>query len=67
MPLGIGLALLITGFIILNWSKIIYFPYAYTILTYMKAGGKHEYYSLIWFAVITMIGFFDTINRKERG
>jgi len=67
MPLGIGLALLITGLIILRWDKVIYFPYAYTTLTYIKAGNKHEYYSLIWFAVITMLGFIDTINRKERG
>lgn len=70
VPLGIGMALLITGLIIMGWDKVIYYPYSYAALTYFKSnvvGSKHEYYSLIWFAVVTMLGFIDTINRKERG
>jgi lantibiotic transport system permease protein len=74
IPLGIGLALLVTGLIIISWDKVIYFPYAYTVLTYFKnvndrvsAGNQHEYYSLIWFAAIMMLSFADTVNRKERG
>ncbi len=73
-PVGIGLALLITGLIIMNWEKVIYYPYAYTALTYFKnlnskvaAGNKHEWYSLIWFAVVLVLGFWDTVKRRERG
>ncbi|MFT3825045.1 MAG: ABC transporter permease [Chitinophagaceae bacterium] len=73
-PVGIGLALLITGLIIMSWEKVVYYPYAYTALTYFKnlnskvaAGHKHEWYSLIWFAVVLIAGFWDTVKRRERG
>lgn len=74
-PLGIGLALLITGIIILQWEKIYYYPYAYTALSFFRGAnpgasaalGKNEWYSLIWFTAIAMIGFVDTFRRKEHG
>ena len=74
IPVMIGLVLIITGIIILRWENIIYFPYAYTTLTYFKsvnekvaAGSKHEWYSLIWFIAVLVVGFWDTIKRRERG
>jgi lantibiotic transport system permease protein len=71
-PLGIGLALVIIGFLILGWSKVIYYPYAYTVVTFFKNKGSnglasHEIYSLVWFGAILALGFWDTVNRKERG
>ncbi|MFT3704887.1 MAG: ABC transporter permease [Agriterribacter sp.] len=74
-PLGIGLALLITGLILLQWEKIYYYPYAYTALSFFRGAnpgaanelGKNEWYSLIWFSVILLFGFIDTIKRKEHG
>jgi lantibiotic transport system permease protein len=71
-PLGIGLALIIIGVIILGWDKVIYYPYAYTAVTFFKNKGSnglanHEIYSLVWFGVILALAFWDTVNRKERG
>lgn len=72
-PIGIGLALLITGIMIIQWEKIIYYPYAYTALTYFKnlnkqnTGLVHLNYSWIWFVAVTMLAFLDTVKRKERG
>lgn len=72
--IGIGLGLFITGIFLIEWPKAIYYPYAYTALTYFKdlrkdpAGtSRLEIYSLIWFAVVLMLGFLDTVKRKERG
>lgn len=71
-PLGIGLALIIIGIIALSWSKIIYYPYAYSAVTFFKTKqsnglANHEIYSIIWFVVILALGFRDTVKRKERG
>jgi hypothetical protein len=71
-PLGIGLALVIIGILILSWSKVIYYPYAYTAVTFFKNKGSnglanHEIYSIIWFVAILALAFWDTAKRKERG
>lgn len=70
-PIGIGLALMVTGLMIIQWGKIIYYPYAYTALTYFKDLNKgrlvHLNYSWIWFAGIILLAFWDTVKRKERG
>jgi lantibiotic transport system permease protein len=71
-PLGIGLALIIIGLIILGSSKVIYYPYAYTAVTFFKNKGSngladHEIYSIVWFVVILLLAFWDTSKRKERG
>ena len=71
-PLGIGLALVIIGILILGWSKVIYYPYAYTAVTFFKTKqsnglANHEVYSILWFVIILGLGFWDTIKRKERG
>ena len=71
-PLGIGLALIIIGIVFLGWSKIIYYPYAYSAVTFFKTKqsnglANHEVYSLIWFVVILALAFRDTAKRRERG
>lgn len=72
--IGIGLGLFITGLLIIEWPKSIYYPYVYTGLTYFNdlrkgitSTSKHEIYSLIWFGVVLLLGFLDTVKRKERG
>jgi hypothetical protein len=71
-PMAIGIVLVITGIIAMQWDKIVYFPYAYSALTYFKelsnrTGGVHFKWSFVWFGVILLLGFIDTIKRKERG
>ena len=71
-PLGIGLALIIVGIMIIEWDKVIYYPFAYTAVTFFKTKqsngiANHEVYSILWFVVILGLSFWDTINRKERG
>lgn len=70
-PVGIGLALLITGIVIIQWEHIRYYPYVYTALTYFRDLNRgnlsHQKFSYIWFAVILLLAFVDTVKRKERG
>ncbi len=71
-PLGVGLALIIAGIIILGWEKVIYYPYAYTAVTFFKnkqSNGLniHEVYSLVWLGVVLLLAFLDTSRSKERG
>jgi len=70
-PVGIGLALLITAIMIIQWEKIHFYPYAYTALTYFKNLNKgtltHQYYSYVWFVGVLLLAFWDTVKRKERG
>lgn len=74
-PLGIGLGLLITGIILLQWEKIYYYPYAYTALTFFRGNNpeanpglsKNEWFSLGWFGIVLLLGFIDSITRKEHG
>lgn len=70
-PVGIGLALLVTALMIMSWERIAIFPYAYTALTYFaelnKGNMSHQYYSFVWFVVVVLLGFLDTVKRKERG
>ncbi len=72
-PLGIGLALLITGIIILRWDKVYYYPYAYTALSFFRGANplasnelsKNEWFSLAWFGIVLLLGFIDIITKKE--
>jgi lantibiotic transport system permease protein len=72
--IGTGLALIITGLMMLEWSKSVYFPYAYSALTFMRnnVNGsfsvlKHEYWSLGYFAFFLGLGYIDFLYRRERG
>lgn len=71
-PLGIALALIIIGIIILGSDKVNYYPYAYTAVTFFKNKGSnglaiHEVYSLMGFGIVLLLAFWDTSRRKERG
>lgn len=73
-PIGIGLGLLITSLILMQWEHIDKLPYAFPMLTFLKAkpeGGefilRHEYYSIAYFVVLTALALWDLNRRKERG
>jgi hypothetical protein len=70
--LGIGVALLIIGFMIFPWDKIIYYPYAYPGVTFFKDKtsepmGKQGIYSVVWMTGILALSFWDTVQRREKG
>ncbi|NTS40698.1 ABC transporter permease [Flavisolibacter sp. BT320] len=76
VPVGIGLALLISGIISLNlqWKHIAKHPYAFPAQTFdaiQKAGRpvieNHEWNSVGYFAVFVLIGLLDMRLRKEKG
>lgn len=74
-PLGVGLALLVVGIIILRWENIHYYPYAYTALSFFRGSnpgassalGKNEWFALGWFGLVLLLGFIDSIAKKEHG
>jgi lantibiotic transport system permease protein len=74
LPLGIGMALLITGLIVMNWEYIYLYPYAYPLLTFMTSISlgqnwlvKHEYISICYTLAILILTLFDVNRFKEKG
>lgn len=76
VPIAIGLGLLITAFIIMQWEHIYKYPYAYPFLTFTSLSGgtlkgklflNHELNSIGYFITFTLIAFLDMRYRKERG
>jgi len=72
--IGIGLALLITALILMNWEHIYKVPHAFPLLTFDAVFKKrhrllenHEWNSIAYFIAFTVLAFFDTKYRKERG
>jgi len=72
-PIAIGLGLLITSIIIIQWEHVDKVPYAFPMITFLKGSPtgslilKHEWYSIVIFIVLTAAGLWDLKNRKERG
>jgi lantibiotic transport system permease protein len=75
-PVGIGLALLVGGLIAtgMNWAHVYKIPYAHPALTlrsmmmgHAKRIENHEWNSIIYFVVFTILGFLDLNFRKEKG
>jgi hypothetical protein len=72
VPIGIGLALLVTALILMPWEHIDKVPYAFSLLSFSgtnKTGflAKHEVYSILYFLVFSLLAFADMRFRKERG
>ncbi|MGC4036656.1 MAG: ABC transporter permease [Chitinophagaceae bacterium] len=72
--IGIGLALLITGLILMDWEQIYKVPYAFPLLTFNAVLRQrhllienHEWNSIAWFIACTTLAFFDLKYRKEKG
>ena len=75
-PIGIGLALLITAIVALNyhWSHIFKIPFAHPILTLINVMApnrpfleNHELNSIGYFIFFMIVGFIDLKMRKEKG
>lgn len=69
IPLGFGFGMYIASIIFMQgWEKVVYFPYAYSMIAISKGGvpgGENIYiYSLIYFATISVLSYFD-LRRKE--
>jgi hypothetical protein len=73
IPVGIGMACLIVTMMAMGWKHIFKIPYAFPFLTlkyaHLKNGGlqNHEWNAIGYFIVFTLIGWWDIVNRKERG
>ena len=73
VPIGIGLASLISTMIAMNWEHIFKLPFAHPFLTLqfgeVKKGflQNHEWNAIGYFIAFVLIGFFDMKYRKERG
>lgn len=79
VPIGIGLAFLVTSLIVLQfgWEHIDKVPYAFPLQTFQFSTDKfslggpllktHELNSIACFATCTLLAFLDMRYRKERG
>ena len=74
VPLGIGLGLLISGYIGNGWKHLYIHPYMYSVTMtwdhFTKISGflqKAQIFDAAWFMIIIGLAYFDTANRKERG
>jgi hypothetical protein len=76
IPIGIGLALLIAGLILSDWKHIDKWPYIFPLLSFASAGSRairplffqnHEFNSIGYFVLFTILGLLDMRYRKERG
>jgi lantibiotic transport system permease protein len=74
VPMGIGLALVITGIIIHQWDQLYFYPYMYPGIAYWKEFSqvpgvteKAQFYNATWFIAILLLAFWDSSKRKEKG
>jgi len=74
IPLGIGVGLLITGFMIHQWDKLYCYPYMYPIIFFLREFQKNQefinkaqVFDTIWFSVVLLIAYWDMATRKEKG
>ncbi len=74
LPLGIGMALLITGMIVLRWEYIYLYPYAYPMLSFMTSVKLHqnwvvqnEYISACYAVFVLVLAIIDVNRFKEKG
>lgn len=76
VPIGLGLGLLVMSLVAMRWEHADKLPYVFPFLSFseaMKSGGKfsglqnHEWYSCVYFVVISFLALMDLRWRKERG
>jgi len=74
VPLGIGFGLWAAGLALLDWDKIIYYPYMYaTLLFYNNSSQNPSEYvtlltcSLACFPIFLIASFWDLYRLKEKG
>jgi hypothetical protein len=74
IPLGIGIGLWISGIVLLDWDKIIYYPYMYAPLMFFTDFAKHPetlsklvINSSFCFVLALLLGTWDIRRLKEKG
>ncbi len=73
IPVGAGLVLVVGGLMALSWEYVFAVPHAYTALQYLqaKSGTLPEHNLLLWsvgyFMVFSLVGFWLYISKKEKG
>lgn len=74
VPLGVGIGLWIVGIVLLDWEKIIYYPYMYAPLLYFTDFTQYPDHlqilivnALLTFIAFLILGFWDIYKRPERG
>lgn len=73
IPLGAGIALFVCGLFAMQWEYAYTIPYIYSPLNYLQQTDSAiktpltlSAYSLIWFMVITISGYFFYIWKKDK-
>jgi hypothetical protein len=73
IPLGIGLALVVGGLIAISWQYAYTLPSVYTALHFLQRGNNsvpaHNLlsWSLGYFILFTLLGYWLYISKKEKG
>ena len=74
IPLGLGFGLWAAGLALMEWDKIIYYPYMYATLLFFndRAHDPGEYTTLITcalscFPLFLLVGFWNIYRLKEKG
>lgn len=74
IPLGLGLGLWITGIVLMDWDKIIYYPYVYSTFMFFIDFDKEPQQlvvlvtsSIAALALSVSIAYYDMKHRPERG
>ena len=74
IPIGIGMALIIVGYMIRQWEYIAYYPYMHPLLVYFKNPGLRFgsdlnalRNSMFECALFLSIGFYSICVRREKG
>jgi len=73
-PIGIGMALIIVGYMIRQWEHIAYYPYMHPLLVYFKNPGlkfgsdrNALLNSMLECVLFLSIGFYSMCVRREKG
>jgi lantibiotic transport system permease protein len=74
VPLGIGLALFTSGFMIRQWEHIDYYPYMYPFLIYFDNPGlssdiaeRAMINSSVWMVLVLVSGYLHVLASREKG
>ena len=74
IPMGIGLGLLITGFIVHQWEQLYFHPYMYPIIAFWPSFQKNAAFvfkaqvlDVSWFVIVLLLAFWDMTRRREKG
>jgi len=74
VPICLGIAFLIIGFVVDGWERLYLYPYMYHAIFYYpefhKIPGtlfKAEMFDGLWVLLILLLSYRDSVQRKERG